>query len=413
MTGRSDQRQRRGAARVEREKETRRAARRALRAPPDERDPKPAVAAPRSKLAPAYEAEVIPGLEEAARAELHALLGVHRGVYLGPQAGTLWFRSRIEPRALSALGLIVAVYRVEQFEVPRPRALLGEEHLQRLLKAIRSVVEMHPPGSFRSFRFSAAGAASSVFARLAQELEQRTGLRNDPEGGDLLIRVRPAALLGPDHRWSTPADSGFQVLLRLTPRPLAARSWRVCNLPGALNATVARAMVDLTRPAAHDRFVNLTCGSGTLLVERLAIGPARWVLGGDRDPEALACADRNLKAAGCRARVTLMRWDAGRLPLHEASVNALCSDLPYGMLMGNRRENQRLYPTLVAEAARVAAPGAAMVLITQAVAMLEEALAPQRPFWSLERSLEVQIPYRSGYLKPQVLMLRRTPKPWR
>jgi tRNA (guanine6-N2)-methyltransferase len=408
--GRSDQR--RGAARAEREIELRRAARRAQRFPPEERE-QAAAAPPRVALAPAYEAEVVPGLEEMARAELHALLGTHRGVYLGPQPGSLWFQSRLDSRALQGLGLVSAVYRVERFDVPRPRALLGEEHLQRLLRLIQSITSLQPPGSFQSFRFSAAGAASSIFTRLARELEQRTGLRNDPESGDLLIRVRPAAALSQEHRWSTAPDSGFQVLFRLTPRPLAARAWRVCNLPGALNATVARAMATLTSPATHDRFVNLTCGSGTLMVERLALGPARWVLGGDRNSEALECADRNLVAAGVRGRVTLTQWDAGRLPLQDACVNVLCADLPYGMLMGTRRENQRLYPALLAEASRVAAPGAAMALITQAVTLLQDALTPHRPFWGVERAMEVQIPYRSGLLKPQVLLLRRTPKPWR
>ena len=32
---------------------------------------------------------------------------------------------------------------------------------------------------------------------------------------------------------------GWEVLVRLTPRPLTARPWRVCNWPGALNAVVA------------------------------------------------------------------------------------------------------------------------------------------------------------------------------
>src|SRR5690349_16493707 len=96
--GRSDQR--RGAARAEREIEIRRAARRALREPREEREPTTDAAPPRVAPAPAYEADVVPGLEELARAELHALLGAHRGVYLGPQSGSLWFQSRVDPLAL-------------------------------------------------------------------------------------------------------------------------------------------------------------------------------------------------------------------------------------------------------------------------------------------------------------------------
>ena len=167
-------------------------------------------------------------------------------------------------------------------------------------------------------------------------------------------------------------------------------------------------MVGLTAPSAHDRFVNLTCGSGTLMVERLALGPARLVLGGDRDPEALRCARANLAAAGCGRHSFLVRWDAGRLPLPDASVNVLCADLPYGMLVGSRRENERLYPELLAEATRVAVGGAAMVLITHAVPLLDQALTPHRAHWTMERRFEVQVPFKSGTLKPQVTLLRRT-----
>jgi tRNA (guanine6-N2)-methyltransferase len=406
--GERDLRARRGAARATRERETLRASRYAQRR---EREGRPLTSTASLSLSlppvPEYEVEVVPGLEEVATTELRRLLGARLRVRPGQQAGTLCFQSRADAHLLLGLGTVSNLYEIQRFHVPRPRALLGEEHLQCLLRRIRATVTLHPQGSFQSFRFGAAGVTSSVFARLAEELERRTGLRNDPEEGDLLIRVRgastTAARIPP-----TVEAGGFEVLLRLTPRPLAARTWRVCNLPGALNATVARAMTHLTAPAPHDQFVNLTCGSGTLMIERLALGPARLVMGGDRDPGALACAQRNLRAAGCERRVVLVRWDAGRLPLADARANVLCADLPYGMLMGSRRANERLYPELLAEATRVAAPGAAMVLITQAAQLLHDALGAQQRHWSIERSFEVRIPFKSGLLRPRVLLLRRT-----
>ena len=402
---------RRGAARAERERQSRRAQRYAQRLRREGRPVPGQAAEPRASAAtpPMYEAEVVPGLEEFAWAELRSLAGGRLMARPGAQAGTLCFPYRGDARALISLGTVTAVYRAHRFEVPRPRALLGEEHLQTLLRQIQSVLALQPPGSFRSFRFGAAGVSSRVFARLGEELERRTGLRSDPGEGDLLIRLRRAvsAPVGPGG--DGPASSiAFEVLIRLTPRPLAARAWRVCNLPGALNATVARAMVGMTAPSAHDRFVNLTCGSGTLMVERLALGPARLVLGGDRDPEALRCARANLAAAGCGRRSCLVRWDAGWPPLPDASVNVLCADLPYGMLVGSRRENERLYPELLAEATRVAVGGAAMVLITHAVPLLDQALTRHQAHWTMERRFEVQVPFKSGTLKPQVTLLRRT-----
>jgi tRNA (guanine6-N2)-methyltransferase len=398
---------RRGLARAEREKETLRARRYAQRLEREGRAPAPEPAS-HAPAVPVYELEFVPGLEPFVRDELRRLLRGRPVARPGAADGALSLEYRGEARLLLSLATATSVSRVLRFAVPRPRALLGEEHLQTLLRTIESIRTLQPEQPFRSFRFSAAGVTSSVFHRLAGVLTERMGLIRDPEEGDLLIRVRRASASGRPSPNDASGNSAFEVLVRLTPRPLSARPWRVCNLPGALNATVARAMVEMTQPQAHDRFVNLTCGSGTLMIERLAAGPAHLVLGGDRDPAALRCAAANLDAAGDAWRAVLARWDAGRLPLRDASVNVLCADLPYGMLMGSRRENAQLYPALLAEATRVAVPGASLALITQAVALLDATLAGHRAHWTTERRFPVQISFKSGTLSPHVVLLRRT-----
>src|SRR4051794_2844166 len=246
---------RRGAARAARERETLRAERYAQRLRKEGRAPAPPPASLPPPV-PAYEVEVVPGLEPFAQSELRRLLRGRLSLRPAQAEGALTLEHRGDPRTLFSLGMATAVYRVHRFDVPRPRALLGEENLGTLIQLIRSILALHPEQPFRSFRFSAAGVTTPVFHRLAAVLEERTGLSPDPEEGDLLIRVRrsqttarraPAAATG--------VEAGFELLVRLTPRPLSARSWRVCNLPGALNATVARAMVELTSPAPQDRFV--------------------------------------------------------------------------------------------------------------------------------------------------------------
>ena len=68
--------------------------------------------------------------------------------------------------------------------------------------------------------------------------------------------------------------------------------------PGALNAAVASAMTRLLQPTARDVFVNLCCGSGSLLIERAAHGPAARLIGLDIASTALALCRANLNAAG-------------------------------------------------------------------------------------------------------------------
>ena len=66
----------------------------------------------------------------------------------------------------------------------------------------------------------------------------------------------------------------------------------------ALNAAVAYAMNVLTQPKPDDVYLNMGCGSGTLLIERVAAGEVKSIVGYDNDPIALECAGKNIEAAG-------------------------------------------------------------------------------------------------------------------
>ncbi len=338
-----------------------------------------------------YEAEVLPGLKPFALEELHRQFGAAICVEPTEDEESIRFGYRGDMRSLLGLRTVVAVYQVEHFSIPRPRALLGHAHFARLMRCVEAVRRLHPAAAFRTFRVSAAGAGSAVFRRLRTEISTHTGLADDPEAGNLLLRVRPAA------------HGGWEVLIRLSPRPLSARAWRVCDMPGALNATIAAAMVEWTHPAPDDRFLNLMCGSGTLLIERLLRGPAALAVGCDIDQAALACAEENLIAARLSTAVQLLQMDATHLDFPERSFTALAVDLPWGQLVGSREEVEDLYPAVLTEAARVAMPGAPFVLITHAVRLFERLLPRVSHLWQVEGSRKVF----QGGQHPRIYLLRR------
>ena len=343
-----------------------------------------------------YEVETIVGLEEFARREILQRLGKQARIAESqPLAGRIALRFDGDMRRFDALRTAVAVHRVEDFAVPRPRALLGHQHLTRLLTAVRAVMNARPAGSFRTFRIAAAGAGSAVFARLRQEIEAATALQATDAAAHLHIAVRRA----PD------APSGWQALIRAAAMPLSARRWRVCDMPGALNANIAAAMVSMAHAGPTERMLNLCCGSGTLMIERLGIGRAAAVTGVDISADALQCADANLRAAGHRSSVTLLRGDCGALPLRSASVSAIVADLPYGMLTGGGNISA-LYRAALTESARVAAPNASLVVITTRRRDLLAALDDAR-CWRMLEAIPLSIPYRSGYIKPQIYRLQR------
>jgi 23S rRNA G2445 N2-methylase RlmL len=233
--------------------------------------------------------------------------------------------------------------------------------------------------------------------RLATEIARSTGLREVAEEGDLLIRLR---------RSEATQGDGWEALARAAPKPLATRDWRVCNVEGSLQATVGHAMALLTQPRATDVYLNLGCGSGTLLFERASAGPARRLIGCDSDPIALDCAQRNAASPGGRPharRIELEQWDATELPLRDASVDALAADLPFGHRVGSHGINEALYPATLIEAARVAKPGARFVAITAELRLIDRVLRESAAPWSVDRTMRVNL----GGLRPMIYVLAK------
>jgi tRNA (guanine6-N2)-methyltransferase len=336
------------------------------------------------------EVEVAEGLESLARDEIEQYLDDHLCQNAAEQVGAVRFHYTGGLPDLLQLQVASAVYVVLYYDIPRPRALLGHEHFHRLLEMIREIRHLSDTGLYNTFHVSAAGSASSVMRRLKADLSAHTGLVADDAGGDLLLRIRRAG-------------AGWEVLVRIGPRPLATRSWRICNLEGALNAPVAHAMMLLTSPAPHDVVINLACGSATLMIERLLYGAARSVIGIDRDRTALNCAQKNIEVAGVEKLTRLICADLRRLPLPDRSVDVILADLPFGQLVGSHEENLDLYPRTLAEAARIARPGARFTLITHEVRLMERLLAGTIQ-WTVESVMKVSL----RGLHPRIFLLRRT-----
>jgi tRNA (guanine6-N2)-methyltransferase len=344
----------------------------------------------RSPASSTIEILVPRGIEDVAEREITSQLS-HRvgGMRIGH--GTIVLNYLGALPALLHLRTVTSVYLVLHFDVARPRGLLGDENLRRLLREIGRIREMWPPRAYKTLHLSAAGGQSPVMRRLVDAMEHRTGLREDPREGNLQIRVRRGN-----------PGNGWDVLVRISPRPLSARPWRVCDMPGALNAAVAAAMVLLTEPRGKQSFLNPACGSGTLLVERAASEQAQRIIGCDIAEAALSCAQENISASGYGAAIEIYGWDAQDLPLDQSSVDAICIDLPFGHLVGTHEANHELYPRILRECARVARTGAMCCVLTHQADLLDD-IVRQLGLWAVQRRTRVHV----GGLVPTLFLLRR------
>lgn len=344
-----------------------------------------------------YELTFLPGLEEVVRDEVAEVLGERVTVRPVPgREDSLLLRHQGPPADLLALRTVVAVSLVMSFPVPRPKSLTSGEYFPRIVDAVRGSARLDDT---HAFRFEAAGKDSTVFRLLAGQLAQATHLRYDDsvEGdgpsGTVVLRFRRTPL----------RDEGWDVLVRLGGRPSSARSWRVADYPGAVNATVAAAVVRLAGVRAKDRVANLMCGSGTLLVERLLAGRAAAAVGVDVSDDAIAAAVANVAAAGLQDRVELVtadvrdsRWRGG------APYDLLLADPPWGTLMGSHATNEDLYRDMLQAAYEVSRPGARFAVLTHEVKLMDRVLR-ETSWWQVRDVVRV---FQKGH-HPRVYLLDR------
>jgi len=334
------------------------------------------------------EVEVTEGLETITIDEITERFGKAVEILSSEKPGEIRFYYKGGLGRLRSLQTAYAVYIVYSYDVPRPRGLLGDAHFRRLLEQI-DLVRGLSPNAYHTFSIAAAGSDSTVMNRIKEDIVTRAGLTLAADKGDMHIRIRPH-------------NDMWQTLIRLSPRPLVTRSWRVCNMEGALNAATAHAMIRMVKPDGSDVFLNLGCGSGTLLIERLSFGASQQVIGVDRSIDALTCAETNIRAAG-EELVTLLCADMTKLPLSSASIDQVAADLPFGQLMGSHNKNVVLYPQVLRETARVTRPRGQFTLITHEIRLMDRLLRESR-IWHVEQSIQVNL----RGLHPRIYVLRRT-----
>lgn len=341
----------------------------------------------RQKSVYTCEAETTPGLEFIAETELLRLGNVQ---IEDRHNGEIRFRYTGNLNTLPKLKTVQSVSLVQGYSIPRPRGLLDNTNIRSFLQQIDSVRHLLPHATYKTFYLAAAGSDSSIMQRIKETVSQETGLYPSDDKGDLWIRIRPGR------------EGGWETLVRLSPRPLVTRAWRVCNMEGALNAATAHAMIMLAQPRPEDVYLNLGCGSGTLLIERLSHSSCHLAIGIDSEFTHLQCAEKNVRASGYRSEITLLNGDIKSIPIQSRTVTALCADLPFGRLIGSHKENTSLYPALLAEAARIAQKGANFVLISHEIRLLES-LFRQQQYWTVNQAIRINL----RGLHPRIYVLQR------
>jgi hypothetical protein len=244
-------------------------------------------------------------------------------------------------------------------------AIRGCTHLDEALNARVVIVKGARAGKKLRFKVVARLSGDHEFRRVDFKHAVETGIL---EHGDHLWR------LDEDNAevefWATMLRDELIFTLRLSDDTMRFRDYKISHRPGSLRPSVAAALAFVSHPAPDDVFLDPLCGTGTVLIERAHLGRYAMLLGGDSDSDTLEAARENI---GPRYKpIEIKRWDATSLPLEDASVDKIVSNLPWGIKHGSHGDNRRLYPRLITEFRRVLKPGGTMVLLSAEARLMSE-----------------------------------------
>ncbi|XP_033275104.1 THUMP domain-containing protein 2 isoform X6 [Orcinus orca] len=109
--------------------------------------------------------------------------------------------------------------------------------------------------------------------------------------------------------------------------PLASRAY---IKTAGLRSTIAWAMSSLAEIKAGAVVLDPMCGLGTILLEAAKEWPDVYYMGADVSDSQLLGACDNLKAAGLKDKIELLKASVIELPLPSESVDTIISDIPFG-----------------------------------------------------------------------------------
>lgn len=131
--------------------------------------------------------------------------------------------------------------------------------------------------------------------------------------------------------------------------------------PGVLMPRVARALTNLSGIKPGEIFLDPFCGTAGILVEAGLVGAK--VIGVDAQEKLITGARMNLEAF--KVDYVLIEGDACRVPLKDATVNAVVTDPPYGRSAAILAESlEELYSCSFIEIRRVLKPGGIAVVVS-------------------------------------------------
>lgn len=206
---------------------------------------------------------------------------------------------------------------------------------------------------FGEHEFKSPEAASVIGDMVSNYILGNMGLRpifnlDNPDLTLHLIIAQDRCILGVD----------------ITRKSLRRRHYRKYSHPAAINPVLANAMVRILNPGASTKICDITCGSGTIVIEGALSGKGNVYLCMDVDEHHVLGALENVKASGVYDKVDLVVTDSTMPGLRDEVCDHAVFNPPFGIRVEPAQDIRVFYRGIFSSLARLLKDNASVVLIT-------------------------------------------------
>ncbi len=258
-----------------------------------------------------------------------------------------------------------------------------------ILGDLVSIVTDENKGCFNSFKIYCAGSDSSEVRGIARYVEETYSI---PESEDADLKIH---IIKPEEIW--------EIGVQITPRPLSVRDYRVLNMPGAMDPTIAYAANSLCDLEKFESYLNIFSGSGTLLIEAGQCYPnLKKLIGFDNDKKHLSLSIQNIKQAGLIKKVEVKELNIFDKP-DLGKFDVIASDLPFGMTIGKNENLNDLYKVFIEYSENVLKPSGRVLIYTSEHQIIEGIIKKSK--FKVTKSLELKFMSSvNAYLRPKIIV---------
>ncbi len=244
---------------------------------------------------------------------------------------------------------------------------------------------------FKTFKIICAGSDSPEVYCIVEYIQETYKLTKK-EDADMKIHI-------------IKTGDAWEVGVQITPRPLSVRAYKIRNMEGAMDPTIAYAVNSLCELEKANSYLNIFSGSATLLIEAAQCYlNLKQLVGFDNNKENLSLSMQNIRKAGLIKKIRIKEGDIFDKP-SLGKFDVITSDLPFGMLISKYEDLENLYQCFIEYCEEALNQGGTLAIYTNKHEMLKKIILKSE--FKIFKKLELKlITSTNTYLYPQIFVCK-------